>query len=347
MLHPTASPNRRRIVAAGAGGFLSCTGLLRPAFAAGEDDGPPVVDVRGWLQRMQDAAAHRSYQGTLVFSSAGAVTSARIVHYADGAHQYERIEWLDGQMRRLYRHNDSVKAVWPEHKLVLLEPRDPVTPFPALIQPQSDDRVAEHYELRHRGKDRIAGQEALVTVLRPRDGLRFAQRVWTEKSTGLPLRVEILGPRDEVLGSSAFSEVALNVKAQPEAVLQPMRRLEGYRVLRSPMTAVALEQEGWTLKPAVPGFRLVRTVKRPLEAPGAPAAEGDRQVLQAVLSDGLTHVSLFIEPYAQARHPRALHTAVGATHTAMRRHGDWWLTLVGDVPAATLRQIAQGLERRP
>jgi sigma-E factor negative regulatory protein RseB len=28
----------------------------------------------------------------------------------------------------------------------------------------------------------------------------------------------------------------------------------------------------------------------------------------------------------------------------MRRQGDWWVTVIGDVPAATLRQFANALE---
>ncbi|MDQ6680005.1 MAG: hypothetical protein M3Y67_03450 [Pseudomonadota bacterium] len=28
------------------------------------------------------------------------------------------------------------------------------------------------------------------------------------------------------------------------------------------------------------------------------------------------------------------------------RQGDWWVTIVGDAPAATLRVFAQGLERK-
>jgi sigma-E factor negative regulatory protein RseB len=30
----------------------------------------------------------------------------------------------------------------------------------------------------------------------------------------------------------------------------------------------------------------------------------------------------------------------------MRRQGDWWVTVVGDVPTATLRHFANALERR-
>ena len=46
------------------------------------------------------------------------------------------------------------------------------------------------------------------------------------------------------------------------------------------------------------------------------------------------------------RHQRAMRTAVGATQTLMRRQGDWWITVVGDVPPATLLAFANALERR-
>ena len=52
------------------------------------------------------------------------------------------------------------------------------------------------------------------------------------------------------------------------------------------------------------------------------AARRRRPVLQAVFSDGLTHVSLFVEPIDRARHTRPLLTQVGATHTLMQPHGD-------------------------
>jgi sigma-E factor negative regulatory protein RseB len=36
---------------------------------------------------------------------------------------------------------------------------------------------------------------------------------------------------------------------------------------------------------------------------------------------------------------------MGATHAIVQRRGDWWITVVGDVPPSTLRQFAQALER--
>ena len=101
------------------------------------------------------------------------------------------------------------------------------------------------------------------------------------------------------------------------------------------------------MRQSVPGFREVNCVKRPMESPTSNAQEASSEpVLQTIFSDGLTYVSVFIEPYSPVRHQRAMRTAVGATQTLMRRQGEWWVTVVGDVPPATLLAFANGLERR-
>ena len=125
-----------------------------------------------------------------------------------------------------------------------------------------------------------------------------------------------------------------------------MRRLEGYRVVRPQPKPTQLEAEGWTLRQTVPGFRMVNCVRRSMDGPGAPESETTEPVLQTIYSDGLTYVSLFIEAYNPQRHLRPILASVGATHTLMRQQGDWWITVMGDVPIATLKSFANGLERK-
>ncbi|MDE2296548.1 MAG: MucB/RseB C-terminal domain-containing protein, partial [Burkholderiales bacterium] len=69
------------------------------------------------------------------------------------------------------------------------------------------------------------------------------------------------------------------------------------------------------------------------------------KALQAIYSDGLTYVSVFIEPFDPKRHTHPMLASVGPTQTLMQRQGDWWVTVLGDVPPATLRVFAKGLER--
>jgi sigma-E factor negative regulatory protein RseB len=318
--------------------------------------GQPVPDVpgqarevRSWLLRIHEAASHRNFQGTFVVSGGGAVSSARIAHYCEGPNQFERSEALDGQARHVYRHNDTVTTLWPTTRVAMVEQRDLLAQFPALLQ-AGDDRIADFYEVRQQGAERIAGYEANVLLVKARDSFRYGYRLWADQASGLLLRADVIGERSEVLESSAFSDVSINVKPQPESVLQPMKKLDGYRVVRPALTPTRLAAEGWTMRDLVPGFRQVSCVKRPMDNDGErTAATGGEaaspQVLQAIYSDGLTYVSVFIEPFNPQRHTRPMMASVGPTQTLMQQQGDWWVTVLGDVPPATLRLFAKGLER--
>jgi sigma-E factor negative regulatory protein RseB len=301
--------------------------------------------VKGWLQRINDAARYRNFQGTFVVSSQGAVSSARIAHFCDGKNQVERIESLDGQARSVYRHNGLVHTLWPTRKVALVERREFLSAFPAMFK-GDDDRITDFYEVSAREVDRVAGHEVNVLVIQPKDPYRFGYRLFAERNTGLLLRADVLDLKQQVIETSAFSDVVIGVKSQADQVLQGMKRLDGYRVVTPELTSTRLEDHGWEMKSTVPGFRQVSCVSRPMDggAPGA-TAEPPGQVLQAIYSDGLTHVSVFVEPYAAKRHHKPASGAVGATRMLTRQHDEWWLTVVGDVPMATLRQFADGITR--
>ena len=328
--------------------FIAVAMCAAAAFvAAGAQAGDAAAssaDARSWLQRIHNAASQRNYQGTLVVTANGTVSSSRLAHYCEGKQYFERIEMLDGQPQRVYRHNDQVLTLWPAAKLARFEQRDAVALFPAVLS-GSEEQLFERYDMLAEGSDRIAGLDAAVFLLRPRDGHRFAQRLWAEQGSGLLLRADVLAPDGAVLETAAFSEVTIGVKPQPESVLAPMKKLEGFQVQRSAPQRTALDAEGWRLKVPVAGFRQISCVKRSLEvlAGGERAATAD--VLQTIFSDGLTHVSVFIEPFRADRH-RAGAGAFGATHTLMQPLGAFWLTVMGDVPMATLKQFAAALERQ-
>ncbi|MBK1688196.1 MucB/RseB C-terminal domain-containing protein [Rubrivivax gelatinosus] len=298
---------------------------------------PP--DARTWLTRIHTAAYERNYQGTLVVSANGVVSSSRIAHFAVGDQSYERVEALDGRQQRVYRVNDSVHTVWPQAGVAIVENRPAASRLPGSRR-SVDPRALDFYDARLEGVERVAGRDAQVLLLQPRDGWRYAQRLWADKATGLMLRADIVGPNRTVLESTAFSAVELGVRPQPESVTQPLRKLEGYRVVRAQQSPTELEAEGWQLEHPVTGFRLVGAVKRPLEA----AAKDE--VLQAVFTDGLTHVSIFVEPLEARRDYADLAGQVGATGTLRQRRGLHWITVMGDVPPLTLKAFAEALQRR-
>ncbi len=302
-------------------------------------------EVREWLTRIHNAANQRNFQGTFVVSSSGAMTSARISHFYDGTDQFERIEPLDGRARQVLRHNSVVHTVWPFDKVTLIEQRHVLNSFPSLLQ-EADDHVTDFYDVNLQPAERVAGHDANVLMLKPRDEFRYGYRLWTDKQSGLLLRAEILNALGETLETSAFSDVDIGVRSQPDMVLLPMRKLAGYRVVKPQLTPTRLEAEGWKLRKTVTGFRQLSCVRRPLDMLALPDRKSaSNQLIQAVFSDGITNVSLFIEPYNEDRHPRPAITVVGATQTLMSRQGDFWITVVGDVPQVTLRAFYEAVDR--
>ncbi len=324
--------------------LVSC--FLPLAALAAEPAVLTTAEAKAWLSRMRAAASGGNYQGTMVFSVGGTMSSSRVGHYTVGDQTYEQLEALDGRQQRILRHNDAVHTLWPQSRLAVIEKRETRGAWSTTPQ-EVDPEALDNYEFRREGDARVAGRDAAVFLLEPRDVLRYAQRLWADRATGLMLRADVMGQASDgrpVLESTAFSEINIGVRPQPEAVLQPLRnprQLDGYRVVRPQQQRTELEAEGWTLARPVPGFTLGGCVRRGIETAGEGA-----QVLQAVFSDGLTHVSLFIEPFKPQRHRGELQAQQGATSTLMLRRGEYWITVVGDVPATTLKLFAAAVERR-
>ncbi|HSB21513.1 MAG TPA: MucB/RseB C-terminal domain-containing protein [Burkholderiaceae bacterium] len=295
------------------------------------------------MARVQRAATTLNYKGTLVSTAGGVVSSSRVAHYCEGKERYERIDALDGEARQVLRHNDITQTLWPRARVAVIEQRLTMPDFPGL--PPADARSDDSYELRVLGTERVAGYEAQVLLFKPRDTHRFAQRLWAEQSSGLMLRADVVGTRGEVIESASFSDVLIGGKPNSEQVTHAMRKLDGYRIVRPIAVRTKLEAEGWAVARPVPGFQLVGCMRRELGTLEEPPTATSTQVLMAVFSDGLTHVSVFVEPYDAERH-RPVATSLGATHTVMTRSGDWWITAVGDVPMATVQLFSSALERR-
>ena len=315
---------------------LAAIGLMPTVAAAAS------ADARQWLSRMRAAAVSINYEGTLVHRVGGGMSTSRVWHYRVGKDTFERLETQDGRQQRILRHNDDVRTVWPQTGRAVVERRETLAAWSTTPQ-AVDPRAADSYTLQLDGEERVAGRPAAVLVLMPKDALRFKQRFFADQATGLLLRADVLADDDQLIESSSFSDISLDVKARPDTVLQAMRSDDGLRISRPRQRRTTLEAAGWQVVREVPGFMVAGTVLRGLEA----ATDADApEMLQVVFSDGLAHVSVFIERYNAERHLAESQARMGATHTAARRAGEHWLTVVGDVPPAALKQFAEALERR-
>lgn len=342
----------KRLAMAGAV-MLAATALAQggaatsPPVAPASQATPAERSAADWLMRLHEASRRRTYIGTLVVTSGGSMASSRIWHVCDGQQQMERVESLSGAPRSTFRRNDEVITFSPQTKVAVAEKRESLGLFPNLLK-APDSAIDQFYSARAQGSERVAGLEADLVQLTPKDALRFGYRIWSEKKTGLVVKLQTLDAEGRVLEQVAFSELQLDAPVSMDKLTQMMRNTDGYTLEKTELVKTSAAAEGWQLKKPVPGFKPMSCYRRPAGA--APAAD---TLVQWVFSDGLASVSLFIEPFDRRRHSAEGTMAMGATHTLVRRlaerpgqDGGWWLTAVGEVPVATLQAFAQGLERR-
>ncbi len=294
--------------------------------------------IHAWLERLHEASRRRAYIGTFVVSSGPEIAASKIWHVCDGSQQVERIETLTGAPRTTIRRNDEVITFAPDAKVALRERREALRLFPDLLRAPGQ-QIENFYGVRPVGEERVAGFDAWVVDFLPKDALRYGYRIWSEKATGLVVKLQTRDASAQVLEQVAFTELQLDAPVRMDALIKQMDNTAGYQVVRPELRKTTPEAEGWRLRQEVSGFQSMSCHAR--TEPQAKAAPA----VQWVFSDGLASVSLFLENFDPRRHTKEKHVSAGATHSVSRRVGDHWVTAMGEVPSETLNLFVQALER--
>lgn len=316
--------------------------LLGLAGAAHADSSAPQPrDALGWLKKMAAASRQLNYSGTFVYQYSNQTETSKVVHFVNSAGgEFERLETLDGPPREVIRSNDQIVCYLPSSKAVLVEQRGG-RHFPSLL-PDSLAGIPENYQVRKEDRDRIAGHDCVWIAVLPRDNLRYGRRFCAEINSGLPLRARTVNEKNETVESFAFTQLKLGGAFNRDAVRSryaDKARAQNWRVDRSALNAAGETpaDTGWVVNNQPVGFKKMMEVKRLIAGRSAP-------VSHIVFSDGLTAVSVFIEPASKPAAQSLSHQ--GAVNIFTRPYGGHLVTVLGEAPAATVMQIANSLELR-
>ncbi len=319
-------------------GFFAFSACAESGDSAGEKQ-----EAQSWLKKIQSAAQKLNYSGTFVYQQANQMRTSRITHVADGKNEIEKLEVLDGKPREYIRNNEEIICYVPESKTILVEKRVMQDVFPAILASNPSD-LEEHYNLKKGEVGRVAGFDCQAVVLEPKDKLRYGYKLWAEKSTGLLLHAQTLNEKSEVVEQIAFTQIAIG-NIDRNRVKPSFNNTSGWRVENAVMSQVNLSN--WAVKSIPSGFKKIREMKRLVSDAPSPGTHSNtqpsqREVSQIVFSDGLAAISVFIEPGTLSRTEGSLQQ--GAMNIIGKRHGDFWLTIVGEVPSAALKQVANSIE---
>jgi sigma-E factor negative regulatory protein RseB len=304
--------------------------------------GPAVTgDALEWLKKIADSSRTVNYSGTFVYQHGNKVETSRVVHYVNQAGGvFERLETLDGPPREVVRANDHVTAYIPDAKLVLVERRN-ARHLPVML-PENLSDLKQQYEVTKLEVGRMGGFECLWIGVMPKDKLRYGRKFCAELGSGLPLRAQVFNENMQVIESFGFSQLVLGGKFNRDQVAsryEARALAQKWRVDRSALNVMEQASDtGWSAMSLPAGFRKSMEVKRTIG--GRPVA-----MPHLVYSDGLAAISVFVEPKGKEASPRPL-TSQGAVHIFKRAHGEHIVTVLGEVPASTVMQVANSMEQK-
>jgi len=290
------------------------------------------------IDKANQAAHQLNYKGVFVYQSGTTVSSMQIMHMNYGqSGEYARLVLLDGVPREMLRQGNDVIIYQPKSEKIMMDKRRLQNGFPAVLPKISDDLKA-NYQIRLGGNERIGGHEGQLVVLEPKDKYRYRSKLWIERDSGLLLKMAILNDKDDIIEQVAFSQLMLIENSSNDWFHPDIQRGKNYVMTpEETVTPIQSQSENWTITHLPPGFRKTEQVKRAIPGKAYP-------INHLVFWDGLASVSLFIEPIPRGGNlPMVGSFNQGATNVLVTVHDGYQVVVLGEVPAATIAQISNGV----
>jgi len=302
------------------------------------------ADVERWLDRMAHAVESLDYRGTLVYWQDERFDTLKIIHRADTSGVRERMYSLSGQPREILRDGDQIRTLLGGSGEVIVQSQLNARLLPNLPLRRLTE-AAQAYVMHVGDGARIAGHRARVIEILPRDEFRYGHRFWLEEQTGMLLRSALLDRTGQPIQQMSFVEIELGAvinddelepQIQPEAVVESrlMQDAPAFENLNEISGGAAADSQ-W-VPPTVPAhFQLAR------QGQGQTRAGTDFRHL--LYSDGLASFSVYVEE-DEAENAAGRIESLGTVHVLTGHFDDRQVTIVGEVPMATVRLVGQWLQ---
>jgi sigma-E factor negative regulatory protein RseB len=330
----SGTPQRRAAPRGPALGRLA--GIALAALVFSVDVG--AQDATAVLSRAAAAAKQQNYTGTILYQHGGRSLSSRLVHLNDSGIEQSKLVNLEGPRREVIRTASEVRCYYSDAKVVRIESPAFRNAFPTL-SPQQQKTLVDFYEMRKAETDRVAGRDAQAWAFVPKDGNRYPHRLWTDVETGILLKAALINERNEVVEQFAFLDITLGARIGRDQVASTAGAAPSdWQVQNVATVDPDARDTGWAAARLPPGFARIAEGFRPLHGKRQPVAH-------IVYSDGLVAISVFVEPLnAPPRKPGAVQQ--GAINAYTRQVDDYLVTVLGEAPGATLKDVAFSVVRR-
>lgn len=296
---------------------------------------PPAYagDVSDIVSGMSAADRQFNYEGTFVLRKSDKMMTMHVVHGVDDRGVWESMESLNGEARKIVRHNNEVISIYPGRKLVTVSQLGDKPGLHPML-PENLDKLSNYYSINQLGDDRIAGRETSVLNVQPKDAYRYGYKYWLDHDTGVLLKCDLLDEDGEIVEQMMYTSFNDHSKVPQSAFSVP--ELEGFTRQTQNKSKEQHANIGWRVTNMPQGFMLTQSTVRSGEA---------SESLHLMYSDGLASVSVFIESGESTPHRLDGSSRMGALNAYGKQVNGSQITVMGEVPEATVARIAASLER--
>jgi sigma-E factor negative regulatory protein RseB len=317
--------------------FASLLAVFVPITALAVDAQLSAID---YIGKMGQALQTLNYHGSLVYINDGRVESLQLIHKNDGQGEFERLVHLSGEPREVIRNNDVVTCYLPDSQSVVVGQRRFNNHLFAKLTVNLS-QFAPNYSFVTAGSNRVAGKNARIIEINPKDPYRYGYRLWIDETTNLLLKSELVNSQGKVLEQMMFTQIDI-VDHIPEAMLKPAVSGESFTWHGdADKSDKDLDVDrAWHVANLPSGFMISARYKQQMPNSSQPAEH-------MIISDGLASVSVYIEPFNAKSQSFVGASRKGAVNIFGSVHEDHQVTVLGEVPMPTVEIIAQSIRYSP
>jgi sigma-E factor negative regulatory protein RseB len=306
-----------------------------PSGAVVAQDGAAVELMRA----MASATERLNYDGMFIYQREAQIDSMRIVHKYSNGLERERLISLSGPEREVVRDGARVTCLFADDREVMVEKTEPRN-FLALGISEPIGNLVKSYSFNIVGHDRIAGRPTSLVSILPKQPNRYGYQLWIDEEFKLLLKSVILNRSGQLLEQVQFVQIQIDHEI-PDHLLAT--KIEGSEFTwhindaADNSASKVVETSGWSVKWLPTGFYMRNHKVQSM-------SETNMPVSHMVYSDGLAMVSIFVEQLAESAEPLQGYSSMGAVNAFSRVSNAHQITVVGEIPLPTVRQIASSVE---
>ena len=317
------------------------------------------------LNRMNRALHELNYNGTLAYLKSDTLSSLHIEHSVSNGIKTERVV-------RLNEEGNEVSRELQGFSLASI-PR---------ISPEMD----AVYSFDMGRENRVADISCRIITARPKDRKRYLQKYCIDSKTGMLLDYMLVGKSHKPVEQFMFTSIEISLpekpieepltkKQDPQVVIsnvptaianqvvtpvivtkdssvmpvnisakKPSSVLQEKSILRQLPNSNL--DDGWVMEALPVGFEIMQAPSmKPLKGTGDETKNNETK--HYVVSDGLSSLSIFVSPLTSADVGiGSVKINSGALNVVTQQKGNHIITVVGEVPENTLRNIINNLQKR-